>query len=53
MHSAPSSTPKPTIATSGTARRERIDFTANGAPTGKYYYQTHVRVSDAAQIVVR
>lgn len=41
------------IVVTGTARRERIDFTANGMPTGKYYYQTHVRVSDAAQIVVR
>jgi hypothetical protein len=41
------------IVVTGTARRERVDFTANGAPTGKYYYQTHVRVSDAAQIVVR
>ena len=25
----------------GMARRTRIDFTGNGQPTGKYYYQTH------------
>lgn len=36
----------------GTARRIRIDFLAGGTPTGKYYYQTHVVVSDAGQIVV-
>lgn len=34
----------------GSATRVRIDFTAGGQPTGKYYYQTHVRVTDAAQI---
>ncbi|WP_394002653.1 hypothetical protein ACF3M1_16955 [Luteimonas sp. WGS1318] len=34
----------------GSARRVRIDFTTAGQPTGKYYYQTHVRVTDAAQI---
>lgn len=38
----------------GTARMVRIDFTdAQGQPSGKYYYQTHVRVSDAAQIQLR
>lgn len=34
----------------GSARRVRIDFMAGDEPSGKYYYQTHVRVSDAAQI---
>ena len=35
----------------GMARRERIDFLgSNGRPSGLYYYQTHVRVSDPAQI---
>lgn len=34
----------------GAATRVRIDFTTAGQPTGKYYYQTHVRVTDAVQI---
>ena len=36
----------------GVARRVRIDFTANDRPTGKYYYQTHVRLAEASQLVV-
>lgn len=40
------------ILVSGTARRTRIDFTVDGKPTGKYYYQTHVRVTEASQIQV-
>ena len=36
----------------GRAERVRIDFTANGRPTGKYYYQTHVTVFDPRQIEV-
>ncbi len=38
------------IAVRGSAYRQRIDFTANGQPTGKYYYQTHLYVSDVGQI---
>lgn len=38
------------ILVTGTARRTRIDFIANGRPSGKYYYQTHVGVTDASQI---
>ncbi len=34
----------------GSARRVRIDFVSDGTPSGKYYYQTHVRVTDTAQI---
>jgi tetratricopeptide (TPR) repeat protein len=34
----------------GFARRVRIDFTHDGKPTGKYYYQTHVVVTDPAQV---
>lgn len=34
----------------GIARRVRIDFISEGRPSGKYYYQTHVRVDDARQI---
>jgi len=34
----------------GAARRVRIDFVSEDVPSGKYYYQTQVRVTDAAQI---
>ncbi|WP_315388795.1 hypothetical protein [uncultured Stenotrophomonas sp.] len=34
----------------GTARRTRIDFTTEGKPTGKYYYQTQVQVYDPRQV---
>jgi hypothetical protein len=37
----------------GTAIRTRINFLANGRPTNKYYYQTHVHVADAEQISLR
>lgn len=40
------------ILVAGTARRVRIDFIVDGKPTGKYYYQTHVRVTDASQIQI-
>lgn len=40
------------IVVTGEARRTRILFTENGRPTGKYYYQTHVRVSNANQVSV-
>jgi len=36
----------------GPASRMRIDFMADGRPSGSYYYQTHVLVIDADQIVV-
>ena len=39
------------ITVEGLARRVRIDFTENGKPTGKYYYQVHVTVMDARQII--
>jgi hypothetical protein len=35
----------------GVAKRNRIDFIADGKPTGKYYYQTHVQVDSATQIM--
>lgn len=34
----------------GYARRVRIAFLSEGRPTGKYYYQTHIRVIDITQI---
>ena len=39
-----------TVAVSGAAMRFKIVFTINGAPTEKYYYQTHVDVCSAGQI---
>lgn len=42
------------IVVSGTARKVRIDFVgANGKPSGKYYYQIHVRVRDKKQIKIQ
>lgn len=38
----------------GIARTVRIDFTVDGGqPSGKYYYQTQIRVQDAAQLQLR
>lgn len=39
------------IQVAGVARRVRIDFTANGRPSGRYYYQTHIPVARSSQIV--
>ena len=38
------------IAVDGVAERVRIDFTSNRRRSGKYYYQTHVRVNRPGQI---
>ena len=40
------------IAVRGVARKTRIDFTSNGRPTGKYYYQTHLRLRSARDLTV-
>ncbi len=40
------------IVVDGVARRIQIDFTVNGRRTGKYYYQTHIIVTDPAQLHV-
>jgi hypothetical protein len=40
------------IRVTGFAKRTRIDFTSHGRPTGKYYYQTHVRLQSADHIEV-
>lgn len=37
----------------GTARLVKVVFISDGKPTDNYYYQTQVRVSDAAQIQLR
>lgn len=34
----------------GTARRTTIAFTTDGKPSGKYYFQTQVQVSDPRQV---
>lgn len=40
------------IAVSGQAKRIKINFNSQGKPTGKYYYQTHIRIKDVKQIQV-
>ncbi|QQV78586.1 hypothetical protein H5J25_08220 [Sphingomonas aliaeris] len=40
------------IAVRGTARKTRIDFTRDGRPTGKYYFQTHVWLRSARDLTV-
>ena len=40
------------IAVSGQAKRIKINFNSQGKPTGKYYYQTHIRIKDVSQIQV-
>ncbi len=40
-----------TIRVDGEARRVRIDFIADGRPTGKYYYQTHVVIERGEQLL--
>lgn len=34
----------------GTARRTTIAFTTDGKPSGKYYFQTQIQVSDPRQV---
>ncbi len=34
----------------GTARRTTIVFSANGVPSSKYYFQTHLPIHDARQV---
>jgi hypothetical protein len=40
------------IAVRGTARKTRILFLANGRPTSKYYFQTHLRLRRADDLTV-
>ena len=39
------------IVVAGYVRRERIAYRANGVETGKYYYQTHLWVTDPGQLL--
>ena len=41
------------IVVTGAARRVQIFFFADGRRSDKYYYQTHVNVTSAEQVVVR
>ncbi|OQW77899.1 MAG: hypothetical protein BVN33_01765 [Proteobacteria bacterium ST_bin13] len=43
---------KKVIAVRGIARKTRIDFVADGRPTGKYYFQTHLRIRSARDLTV-
>lgn len=40
------------ITVTGEARRVKIVFTCSGLPTEKYYYQTHVELTDADDIEI-
>ncbi len=39
------------IVVAGIAHQVRIDFTQDGKPTGKYYYQVHVGISTPQQVL--
>ena len=41
------------IAVRGVARKTRIDFIADGKPTGKYYFQTHLNLRSARDLTVQ
>lgn len=41
-----------TIVVNGRAQRVEIAFLSEGKPTGKYYYQTHIRLMDISQLRV-
>jgi hypothetical protein len=43
---------KKVIAVRGVARKTRIDFLSDGRPTGKYYFQTHLRLSSARDLTI-
>lgn len=38
------------IVVKGIARQVRIDFTAGGKPTGKYYFQVHIQIGQKYQV---
>lgn len=40
------------ILVNGKAQRVKIAFLSDGKPSGKYYYQTHIRVLDISQLKV-
>lgn len=40
------------IAVRGTAKKTRIDFITDGRPTGKYYFQTHLKLRSARDLTI-
>ena len=40
------------IAVGGIARKTRIDFISDGLPTGKYYFQTHLKLRSARDMTI-
>lgn len=43
---------KKVIAVRGIARKTRIDFVTDGLPTGKYYFQTHLKLRSARDMTI-
>lgn len=43
---------KKVIAVRGVARKTRIDFLADGRPTGKYYFQTQLNLRSARDLTI-
>jgi hypothetical protein len=41
-----------TVAVRGTAKKTRIVFLSNGRQTGKYYFQTHLRLQSARDMTI-
>ncbi|WP_404416568.1 hypothetical protein [Brevundimonas vesicularis] len=41
-----------TIVVNGVAHRARINVLNNGSPTGQFYFQTHITVTQAGQLFV-
>lgn len=44
---------KKVIAVRGIARKTRIDFVTDGLPTGKYYFQTHLKLRSARDMTIQ
>ena len=40
------------VAVRGVAKKTRIDFLAEGRPTGKYYFQTHLNLRSARDLTI-
>ena len=40
------------IAVRGTAKKTRIDFITDGRPTGKYFFQTHLKLRSARDLTI-
>ena len=40
------------VAVRGTAKKTRIDFITDGRPTGKYFFQTHLKLRSARDLTI-